>query len=168
MIKDRVYLGTVAGMAGALAKMAVDEVSIRLKISQRSFRTTAAGMWVSSFREANSVRGQILGSLLDIGLSWAGGIGIVGMLSKTGADHAIWKGAGTGIAFGSAITAITSGLPLNRISPKDAASNLSHMLAHAVYGLVAAKVATALGDPSLWMELQPVAYAKRWVGQMKK
>lgn len=45
-IKDRILLGVVAGLCGNLIKTAVDEVSLRKKISQRSFRETASGVWV--------------------------------------------------------------------------------------------------------------------------
>ncbi|HBG02492.1 MAG TPA: hypothetical protein DDW87_13145, partial [Firmicutes bacterium] len=38
----------------------------------------------------------------------------------------------------------------NKVRPKDAASNLSYMLAHAAYGVVTTAVATYAGDPSLF------------------
>jgi hypothetical protein len=41
-IKDRMFLGIIAGALGNAAKMAIDEASLKKKISQRSFRTTAS------------------------------------------------------------------------------------------------------------------------------
>ncbi len=149
-IKDRVVLGVVAGLAGNVLKMAVDEISIKKKISQRSFRETAAGVWVSKKSEATNIKGQILGGLLDFGMGILGGISTVHFLSKTGRDHVIIKGITSGITMGSLITFVMGTLPQNQVRPKDAASNLSYMLSHAVYGLVTTTVTAKLGHPSLF------------------
>jgi len=149
-IKDRVVLGLVAGLVGNIVKTAIDEISLRHKISKRSFRETASGVWVSKRSEAVNQKGQILGGLFDFGMSSMGGIAIVYLLSKTGRDHVIPKGIISGVAFGSAITATISTLPNNKVRPKDAASNLSYMFAHAVYGVVTASVVSALGDSALF------------------
>jgi len=154
-IKDRVLLGVVAGLTGNLVKTLLDEVSLKKKISQRTFRETAAGVWVSKRSEATSSKGQLLGGLLDFGVASLGGIGMVQLFSKTGRDHVLTKGLVSGITVGSTVSAILSALPQNKVKPKDAASNLSYMLAHAVYGVVAAAVVTKLGDPSLF-DSQPV------------
>ncbi len=150
MVKDRIVLGLIAGLAGNVVKTIIDEASIKKKISQRSFRETAAGIWVSKKSETTNLKGQILGGLLDFGMSAMGGVGIVQLLSKTGRDHVIAKGVVCGIAIGSSITALVSAFPQNRIRPKDAASNLSYMASHAVYGVVAAAIAAKLGHPSLF------------------
>ncbi|WP_461570293.1 hypothetical protein [Thermincola ferriacetica] len=149
-IKDRFLLGVVAGLAGNTIKMAIDEISIKKKISQRSFRETAAGVWVSNRKEALNIKGQILGGLLDFGMGMLGGIASVSLLSKTGRDHIITKGITSGIAMGSLITFVLGTLPINQIRPKDAASNLSYMVSHAAYGLVTTTVAAKLGHPSLF------------------
>ena len=149
-IKDRIALGIAAGLIGNAVKMAIDEVSIKLKISQRSFRETAAGVWVSTKSEAKNVKGQVLGGLLDFGMGMLGGISMVRLLSKTGRDHIVIKGITSGIAMGSFITFLLGSLSKNRVRPTDAASNLSYMLSHAVYGLVATAAAAKLGHPSLF------------------
>lgn len=149
-IKDRVVLGVVAGLAGNVIKMAIDEISIKKKISQRSFRETAAGVWVSKKSEATNIKGQILGGLLDFGMGILGGISSVYLLSKTGRDHITIKGITSGITMGSFITFVMGTLPQNQVRPKDAASNLSYMLSHAVYGLVTTAVTAKLGHPSLF------------------
>lgn len=120
-IKDRILLGVVAGLCGNLIKTAVDEVSLRKKISQRSFRETASGVWVSTQKEASNLKGQILGGLLDFGTGILGGIGTVYFLSKTGRDQLCIKGLVSGITIGSIITAFLSVFPKNKVRPKDAA-----------------------------------------------
>lgn len=145
----------LAGIAGNTVKTAIDEVSMRKKVSQRSFRETAAGVWVSKRKEATSLKGQILGGLFDFGMSSMGGIGITYLLSKTGRDHILPKGIVSGVTIGSTITALLSAFPNNKVKPKDAASNLSYMFAHAVYGVVAAAVVAKAGDPTLF-DVEPL------------
>lgn len=154
-IKDRIVLGLLAGFAGNVAKTAIDEVSLRSKISQGSYRETASGVWVSKRSDATNPKGQLLGGLFDFGMSSVGGIAIVYLLSKTGRDHVIPKGIVSGVAIGSAITAALSAFPSNKVAPKDAASNLSYMFAHAAYGVVATAVAAYAGDASLF-DAEPV------------
>ncbi|MDD2496803.1 MAG: hypothetical protein PHY90_01505 [Desulfitobacteriaceae bacterium] len=149
-IKDRILLGVIAGTIGNTVKTVIDEVSLRKNISQRSFRETAAGVWVSKQSEASNIKGQILGGLFDFGLGSLGGIGIVHMLSKTGKDQLITKGILSGISIGSTVTALLSAFPQNKVKPKDAASNLSYMFSHAVYGIVTTYLVTGLGHPSLF------------------
>lgn len=166
MISDTVKLGFVAGMCGNLVKTIIDDVSVRLKVSQRPYRSTAAGVWVSSYREAESAKGRLLGAILDSGMSWLGGIAIVNVLRATGKDHVVGKGVISGLTLGSAITAIMSGFPNNKVQSRDAASNLSYMLTHIVYGIVTAMVATRLGDPALFVQMEPMSGVKRWMGRM--
>ena len=135
-IKDRILLGLIAGLGGNAVKTLSDVVLLRKKLSQRSFRSTAAGVWVLKESEATNINGQVLGALFDFGLGSIGGIGITYLLSKTGRDHVIPKGITAGITIGSMITALLSAFPQNKVKPKDAASNLSYMFSHAVYGIV--------------------------------
>lgn len=150
MVKDRFFLGILSGTAGSIAKNIIDEISVKKKISQRSFRSTAAGVFVSKKSEAQNINGQILGCLFDFGMGAIGGILIVELLSKRGRDHLVTKGIASGISMGSFITFILSALPSNKVKPKDAASNLSYMLSHAVYGLVTIYTASILGHKSIF------------------
>lgn len=149
-INDRFLLGIVAGVTGNIVKTAIDEISLRMKISQRSFRSTAAGVWVDKTNEATNVKGQLLGSVFDFGMAALGGVGMVELLTRTGRDHLITKGITSGITIGAAITALLSMYPKNKVRPKDAASNLSYIFSNAVYGLVATGIASWLGTPDLY------------------
>lgn len=149
-IKDRFFLGLVSGLAGNVLKMGLDELSLRQKISQRSFRATAAGVWVNKKKQAESPLGQVLGELFDFGLASLGGVATVYFLSKTGRDYLIPKGIVSGITIGSGVTALLSINPSNKVAPKDAASNLSYMLSHVVYGLTTTYTAAYLGHDSIF------------------
>ena len=149
-INDRITLGIVAGLVGTIAKVLVDEISIKKKISQRSYRETAAGVWVQSRKQARSFYGQILGTLMDLGLSSLGSVMMVNLLTKGGKDHLLVKGTFFGISFGSTVTAILSGFQTNKVGPKDPQSNLSYVASNAIYGIVTTLVAAKLGDDLLW------------------
>lgn len=63
-----------------MLKTGLDELFLRKKISKRSFRVTASGVWVDTKRQASSPYGQILGAIMDLGLGMVGSIGHFGLL----------------------------------------------------------------------------------------
>lgn len=149
-IQDRITLGIVSGLIGTILKTAMDEIFLLSKISKRSFRETASGVWVSSRREAKNPYGQILGQIMDIGLGMVGAVAQVQILSKTGKNNLTVKGIFFGITFGAVITAMLSGFNTNKVKPKDALSNLSYVLSNTIFGLSTTYAASLLGDESLW------------------
>lgn len=149
-INDRIYLGIVSGAVGFLAQNLIDTMASRMKISQRSYWSTAAGVWVSSRRESQKWTGQFLGALMNLGLSMVGGVSVVAILSKYGRDKLAPKGIFFGVTFGAMITALLSGFASNKIKPKDAKSNLSYILANAAFGLTSTLIAAKLGADSLF------------------
>lgn len=149
-IKDRITLGIVAGLVGTVIKTASDQFFLNKKISRRSFRETASGVWVSSRKEAKSPYGQILGQIMDLGLGMVGAVAQVHLLSKTGKNNLFAKGTFFGITFGATITAMLSGFNTNKVKPKDARSNLSYIISNAFFGLGTTYAASLLGDESLW------------------
>ncbi|WP_243450297.1 hypothetical protein [Desulfosporosinus sp. Sb-LF] len=149
-INDRIYLGMISGTAGFVALTLIDVISSSMKISQRSYRTTAAGVWVASRRQAEKWPGQILGVMMNIGLSMIGGVAVVKMLTTFGRDKLVPKGLFFGATFGSIITAMLSGLSSNKVKPKDAWSNLSFMVSHFAFGLATIFTAAKIGDDTLF------------------
>lgn len=149
-IKDRFVLSMVAGMLGASAKLIVDEISVRKKISKRTYRETAAGVWVNNHKEATSLQGNLLGMIMDFGLSMLGANIKISIISKYGRDHTFLKGAFFGASYGAVITGLLSMFATNKVKPKDAASNLSYVFANSVYGLVTTFALAKLGDDSVF------------------
>jgi len=131
-------------------KTASDELFLRQKASKRSFRVTAAGVWVNTKRQASTPYGQTLGAIMDLGLGMVGAVGQVYILSKTGKDNLFAKGSLFGMTFGSTITAMLSGFGSNKVKPKDAKSNLTYIFGSGIFGLVTTYAASLLGDDSLW------------------
>lgn len=149
-INDRIYLGMISGTAGLVILTLIDVISSQMGISQRAYRTTAAGVWVSSRRQAEKWQGQLLGVMMTIGLSMVGGVLGVKLLISYGRDKLVPKGLFLGVTFGSIVTGILSGFPSNKVRPKDAVSNLSYLLSHAAFGLVSIFTAAKIGDKSLF------------------
>lgn len=149
-IKDRVTLGIVSGLIGTIVKTVSDELFLRKKASQRSFRVTAAGVWVDTKRQASTPYGQTLGAIMDLGLGMVGAVGQVYILSKTGKNNLFAKGSLFGMTFGSSITAMLSGFSANKVKPKDAKSNLTYIFSSGIFGVVTTYAAALLGDDSLW------------------
>lgn len=149
-IKDRVTLSILAGGVGAVSMLVTDMISAKSKISKRSYPTTASGVWVKSLKQAESWQGQLLGTLMTVGLSMSGAFALVNLLSKYGRDNVLTKGLFFGTSFGATITAMVSGLTNKRIKPKDANSNLSYMLSNALFGVTTALVASKMGHDSIY------------------
>ncbi|GAB6154269.1 hypothetical protein JCM17380_30190 [Desulfosporosinus burensis] len=73
-INDRIYLGMISGTVGLITLTLIDAISSRIGISQRAYRTTASGVWVSSRRQAEKWEGQLLGVIMNLGLCMVGGV----------------------------------------------------------------------------------------------
>ena len=149
-IKDRVTLSILAGGIGFLFLIATDMFSNRLGISKRSYPTTAAGIWVSSRKQAESWQGQLLGIFMTFGLCAIGAMKQIKVLSIYGKDQLLAKGIYFGAAFGAIINAGLSGLTNKKIKPKDASSNLSYVLSSTIYGIITTFAAAKLGDDTLF------------------
>lgn len=70
--------------------------------------------------------------------------------SKSGRKYAMTKGIMLGTSFGCIIPAFLSALPINKVRPTDASSNLSYIFSHSIFGIVTALAVTKLGDESLF------------------
>ena len=149
-IKDRFTLSLLAGGIGGTLAMIVDAISALLRISQRSWRVTAAGVLVSNRKQAETLQGQILGTLMTVTLSIIGAFGFISLLTKYGRDNLIAKGLLFGMAFGNIINTMLGGFVENKVRPKDAASNLSYLFSSAIFGTATALVATKMGHDSIY------------------
>ena len=158
--KDRMLLGILAGGITFVIQSLFDYTSARQGISKRSYWTTAAGVWVSSRRQAQKWDGQLLGGWMTFGLNVLNGIFMVWMFTKAGLNKWAIKGMVTASAFGSAVNALLSGFDNNKVSPKDGSSNLSYALTHIISGLVASWSIITFGDKSLFNERIPIIATK--------
>ncbi len=73
-IRDRVLLGLISGLAGAMAKNALSEILIRNNIAEYGGPNRAAGMLVPAHK-ITTPRGRIVGWIADTAIS--GMLGVV-------------------------------------------------------------------------------------------
>ena len=149
-INDRIYLGMLSGIIGWVAFRLTDVLLFKNGISKRSYPTIAAGILVSSRREAEKWSGQFLGTLMDMGLCMVGGVSMVKMLTTFGRDKLVPKGLFFGLAFGGVITAVLSKLSNKKVIPNDATSNILYIVSHAAFGLASIFTAAKIGEDSLF------------------
>lgn len=149
-IKDRITLSMAAGIIGAISGLIVDSIFYFSGKSKRSWPTTAAGIWVSSRKDAESLIGQLLGITMAIGMSMLGSFSFVNLLCKYGRDKILLKGLFFGMSFSSMIHATIGGIVNQKLKPTDAISNFSYLLSGSIYGLATAVAASQLGHESLF------------------
>jgi hypothetical protein len=148
--KDSFILSLFSGLCGLVGVTLLDSISLKLNISKRSYRQTAAGIFVPSKREATSLKGQSLGFIMNAVASIFGAGLITTSILKTGRDYFLTKGFVSGIMYGAILMALQSGFAFNKQKPKDAGSNLSYVVTNGIYGLITASAITKFGDNSLF------------------
>ncbi|MBC2723349.1 hypothetical protein [Desulfosporosinus sp.] len=154
-IKDRYFLTVVAGLLGLVGVTVFDTLSYRMGYSERTYRETAAGLFVPSKRKAKTKSAHILGLSMN-GVASIIGAGLISTLFvKTGRDFYALKGMVSGITHGAFLMLIQSFLPWNKMKPKGPVSNLSYVLTNAFYGLICGTAIAKLGDDSLF-DVEPV------------
>lgn len=154
-LKDRYLLTVVTGILGLLGVTLLDTLSKKLGYSERSYRETAAGIFVPTRMGARSQNGQILGFIMNGVVSILGAGLLSSLITKTGRDLYALKGIVSGITHGAFLMAVQSGMPWNKVKPKDATSNLSYVVTNDMYGLICGTTIAKLGDDSLF-DAEPV------------
>lgn len=149
MIRDRILLGLVAGLTGNLVKNGVDMVVRPARPGKTGFADVAAGIFVPR-GEATSNAGRWLGRAADYGLAAVYGIPTVYLLSYTGSDRHLLKGALMGVLTWGMGLGLARNLGMSSIYPRSAAANLRMLLGHLAGGMVAAQTAVSLGERELF------------------
>jgi hypothetical protein len=152
-IKDPLVLGAAAGIIANLAKLLGNEFGIKtVKISKASYPEMAAGLFMKK-KERKKPAGLIAGTLADFAIGGIMGIPLVYLLRYTGRDHAAFKGLGYGHFAWVFLYGATGRLfGTKGLFPLNASTNLSALINHSMYGIIAAVLAAKLGDPSLFPE----------------
>lgn len=149
-IRDRYLLTVITGLLGLVGVTMLDTLSNKLGFSERSYRQTAAGLFVPSRLGVRSKKGQLLGFMMN-GVASIVGAGLLSsLITKTGRDLYALKGIVSGITHGALLMLLQSALPWNKVKPKDARSNLSYVGTNAIYGLICGTAIAKLGDDSLF------------------
>ncbi len=157
-IKDRVFLGLVAGLGANLLKEAIAETGVRTGLTKYTCRRMAPYFFLNK-KDAKTWKGWVIGTSTDMTVAGLTGILTAYTLSYTGKDYSCLKGVliSNGLldqVFGG----FSRALPYVR---KDPNSNLLCRGIHTVFGITAALIITSLGDPSLFDQSTPIKNVER-------
>ncbi|CAA7601659.1 Hypothetical protein DEACI_2326 [Acididesulfobacillus acetoxydans] len=155
-IKDRVLLGVAAGLGANAAKQTLDSIFRKLKWLEIDGRERAAGMLISPHKLAKK-SGRLVGYIADNTVASLIGIGTVYALSVVGKEKAALKGAITGEAAWTGLYGVLGTMGATKVAPADPATVLSEFASHTVFGVLAATIASKLGDESLFNGSKPLA-----------
>ena len=97
---------------------------------------------------------RIIGVVGDMIIGAMLGVGSVYMLSATGKDNHLLKGAGAGHAAWTSLYDVLARMGASGVYPMDEDTNLNGLISHTVYGLVTSESAVRLGDESLFKPSQ--------------
>lgn len=149
MIRDRVLLGLVAGITGNLVKNGLDLVVRPPRPGKIGFAEVAGGIFVPR-RETASGAGRWLGRAADYGLAAVYGIPTVYLLSYTGSDGHLLKGALMGVLTWGLGLGVARNVGVSSTYPQSATANLRMLLGHLAGGMATAQTAVMLGEPELF------------------
>ena len=147
-IKDRLLLGTIAGLGGNIVKFGIIEIAKRLKWAEFNGVDTAAGIMLPA-HELAEPRGRLVGFIGDAIVAATLGTATTYILSITGKDNAIFKGASSGLFMWTALYGAMGG-GISTVRPASPKTVLSQFIAHGAYGAITAALVKRLGDPSLF------------------
>ena len=153
-IKDRVILGAISGIiAGGIGK-GLSAIWYKAGWSEMRFNQPAASLFLTH-KEAkkNTLAGKTIASLVNNTMLGTSGVIVAYMLSFTGRDYAIIKGAGVGMIQWIGIWGVFSKLRVTIKSYKP----LTHLLRgldHMIYGAIMGFLVSKLGDESLFPDHQ--------------
>lgn len=149
-IKDRVLLGFLGGMIGSLAKNFCEELLVKKGWNI----STGAQMASRVFNDQKFIKNPIcklIGNLANMGIGAGLGIPFVYLLSLSGKDYIMLKGATMGhLAWVYFYGGVGSRMRMSRVFPIDPKSNCSAFLSHIIYGVTVASVVKALADEDIF------------------
>lgn len=148
-ITDRFWLGTISGLGGNIAKIAIEQVFNRLGFSNSKGYTTAAGIFL---KKSNTITplGKTVGIIADNMIAMGLGVTCIYWLTLMGKDKSIIKGAGLGAAEWGVLYGIASRFGATSIFPVKPKDALSTFISHIVFGITKITIAVNLGDERLF------------------
>lgn len=148
-IKDRMLLGVIGGVAGNLVKLSLGYYFKKKKLAEIDGPERAAGMLVPP-HTIFTKEGKIVGYLADGAVGSLLGVSMVYLLSITGKNQGVLKGAATGQAMWTFLYGVLGTLGATKVNAATPKTVLSEYISHTAYGLVTACVVLGLGEKGLF------------------
>lgn len=150
VLKDRLALGTIAGITGGIVSFCAQYPLYRIGWSLSTWPQRATGATVSK-AYYNSTGARPLGMLTMIGISALFGIAQTYIYSVTGKDYRLLKASGFGVMSWLGVHGLGSRLTYS-FDPKDSSPKTSglSLFTNFVHALVTSEMINKLGDKSLF------------------
>lgn len=148
-ITDRFWLGTISGLGGNLAKIAVEQISNKIGFSKSNGYTTAAGIFLKK-SDLASPYGKAVGIIADNMIAMGLGVTCIYWLTLMGKDKNFLKGAGLGAAEWAVLYGVASRIGATSIFPVKPKDALSTFISHLVFGVTKMTIAVNIGDERLF------------------
>lgn len=146
-IKDRIFLGFIAGMLGAIPGRLLNTIEFELGLTDSRYEEMAA-MLFTNRREIHKPKGKNIGRIANSLLTSTIGVTATYVLSKTGRDYAVLKGMGLASLSWLGIYGLSTQAQIRK-SKKPGVALLS-FLDHLVFGATTATLISKLGDDRLF------------------
>ncbi|MHB1127947.1 MAG: hypothetical protein ACYC2T_13530 [Bacillota bacterium] len=148
--KDRVLLGAACALLTAPISLHINAAEYRHGLTDEQYSQTGASIILPhDYAKKNTKEGKLIGSLVNNVMISVSGVAIAYILSITGRDKAMIKGAGFSALEWITLWGLTGKIGLKVRSKKP----LTHILSfvdHVIFGSVTALLVSKLGDNSLF------------------
>ncbi len=161
-IKDRITLGIVAGMIAAIPGRLLNAMEYRTGLTNFRYGETAAGLFMSA-KQSRTVIGDLVGRIANQITVCATGVAGSYLLSLTGKDNAILKGAGLGAVYWMGIFGLSSKASATMARSKDSRSAILAFIDHIIFGACTTYLITKLGDETVFSTNYAAVQPKRRV-----
>lgn len=148
-IKDRFWLGIIAGLGGNMAKMVVEQLFDKTGFSKGHGYDTAAGIFLRK-SDISTPYGRAVGIVADNMIAAGLGVTCTYWLTLMGKDKYLVKGAGLGAAEWAALYGVLSKLGATAIYPVKPQDTIATYISHLVFGATKIAIAANLGDSRLF------------------
>lgn len=155
-IKDRLLLGAISGLGANIVKLGIMRLARQLKLAEFDGIETAAGVLLPPHK-ISVPKGKLIGFVGDATIAAMLGTATTYVLSITGKDNYLLKGASSGMLMWTTLYGALNGIGISKLGPASPKTVLSQFIAHTAFGAVSATLATRLGDPGLFTGELPLS-----------
>jgi len=148
-IRDRFWLGVIAGLGGNMAKMVVEHFFNRTGFSKSNGHTTAAGIFLKK-SDISTPYGKLVGYIADNMIAEGLGVTCIYWATLMGKEKYLLKGAGLGAAEWATLYGVLSKLGATAIFPVKPKDAFATYISHLVFGATKMAIAVNLGDTRLF------------------
>lgn len=148
-IKDRLIAGAIAGLGANLVKIAIEQTAVKMGLSKETGAKRAAGFFITA-RKFNTPQGKVLGFLADSTIAGFLGVFSSYLLTFTGKDYALLKGAAVGNISWSSMYGVLAQMGASKIKSNDPMTFLTSFISHTAFGITKFYIVTKITDPGLF------------------